>query len=99
MTDVFAGGYGKGVFPKEYDEIRKEETKNINAAYPYMQLQDSKGHTAMVEQAVQNRMRELVAQEGASHDWIQRAAGLGVVGAQVFLQLAHPKKEVVPSGR
>ena len=41
------------MFPKRSDEIRKEETKNINAAYPYMQLQDSKGHTAMVEQAVQ----------------------------------------------
>ncbi len=92
MKDVFAGGYGEGVFPQEYDTIRKEEAKKIDAAYPYLQLQKSAEYATMVEQAVQNKMREIVAQEGANHDWIVRAAGLGVTGAQVFLQLAHPEE-------
>ena len=92
MKDVFAGGYGKNVFPKEYDTIAQEERKAIDAAYPYLQLQKPAEYATMVDQAVQNRMREIVAQEGANHEWIQRAAGLGVTGAQVFLQLAHPEE-------
>ena len=92
MKDVFAGGYGKGVFPKEYDEIAQAERKAVDTAYPYLQLQKPAEYATMVDQAVKNRMMEIVAQPGASHEWIQRAAGLGVTGAQVFLQLAHPEE-------
>jgi hypothetical protein len=94
LSDVFTKGLGADVFPQS-KVIREAVEQEINAKQPTLNYNKPLEYNALVDQEVANEMRKVIASPNADpnadpDEWIRRAAGLGVIGAQMFLLEAHP---------